>query len=301
MRKELFITSTDASQRLHCCIWEPVGRPVAILQIVHGMEEYIERYEPFALLMVQKGWAVIGHSHLGHGKSGYHERGHFSDSPLGPHLIINDIYLITKKAKELWSDTPLSIMGHSMGSFLVRRYLCEHSLEVSEAVIMGSGWYSSFETGIAYFSALFTCAIRGRHVKSQLLRSICSLPFLYAYKKEGRNAWLSVNRDNAESFTSDPLRGFGFTAGGYEYMYRNLYEVSRHLQFDNIRRDLPVLFISGENDRVGGEKAVRRLASDFRERGFTDISTHVVPGMRHEIFFEDNALETMSFVADWLG
>jgi len=301
IKKELYISSTDVEQQLHYFVWMPEENPVGILQLVHGMEEYIERYEPFACHMVSMGWAVIGHDHLGHGKSGKHVRGHFSDSPLGAHLIIDDIYVITQKAKELWPDIPISILGHSMGSFLVRRYLCEHSKDIQAAIIMGSGWYPPIATGLCYQAARLTCALRGRHTKSRLLSTLCSAPFLFAYRSEGKNAWLSVDRANAEGFVTDPLRGFGFTAGGYEYMYKNLYEVSCHKLFDQIRRDMPVLFISGEFDKVGGAKAVASLSEDFRKRGFIHVYEYVVKAKRHEIFFEDNADETMRYLGEWLS
>ena len=76
-------------------------------------------------------------------------------------------------------------------------------------------------------------------------------------------------------------------------MYKNLLEVSRHKLFEQIRRDLPILFIAGEDDPVGGAKAVKQLEKDFRKHGFRHITTHIVKGKRHELFFEDNAVETM--------
>jgi len=300
IKEHLYIPSSDKEQQLHFIVWKPESKPVSVLQIVHGMEEYIDRYDSFAKHMVALGWAVIGHDHLGHGQSGNYERGHFSDCAEGPHILVEDIYKITCKAKELWPDAKLSIMGHSMGSFLTRRYLCEHSSEVSSAVIMGSGWYPSISTGTAYYASLFTIVLRGRHVKSKILTSICSAPFLFAFRSEGKNAWLSVDKPNADAFTTDPLRGFGFTAGAYQYMYKNLLEVSQHKLFDKIRRDLPVLFISGENDKVGGADAVRKMAHDYQKRGFTNVSQHIVADKRHELFFENNSEETMKVISNWL-
>ena len=301
MKQHHFTTSTDEAQQIHYIIWQPDEQPRAVLQIVHGMEEYIDRYDAFARHMVAHGWAVIGHDHLGHGESGIHERGHFSDHPIGPHLLIDDIYRITQVAQQRWPNSPICIMGHSMGSFLTRRYLCEHSQDIHAAIIMGSGWYSAAETGLAYYAAKLTSAIRGRHTKSKPLTALCSLPFLFSFRNEGKNAWLSVNKQNVDGFTTDPLRGFGFTAGGYEYMYKNLLEVSRHKLFEQIRRDLPILFIAGEDDPVGGAKAVKRLEKDFRKHGFSHITPHIVKGKRHELFFEDNAVETMLTLSAWLN
>lgn len=301
MKTHHYISSNDPVQKLHYIVWQGEEKPKAVLQIVHGMEEYIERYDLFAEYMVSLGWAVIGHDHLGHGLSGIHERGHFSDDPMGAPLLIEDIHLITKTAQSLWPDLPLCIFGHSMGSFLTRRYLCEYSHEVRAAVIMGSGWYSPLETGTAWVSAGISRFFRGAHTKSWLLTKICSIPFLFAFREEGKNAWLSVDKANVEGFTTDPLRGFGFTAGAYRMMYRNLYEVSCHTHFDQVRRDLPVFFIAGEFDPVGGAKAVAALEKDYLEHGFTNVTSHVVRGKRHELFFEDDAAHTCRIIGDWLS
>lgn len=300
MKTHYFIQSTDAAQKLHYAVWSGEEKPRAVLQLVHGMEEYIDRYDLLAEHMVAQGWAVIGHDHLGHGQSGIYERGHFSDSPKGAPILIEDIRLITDEARRRWPDLPIYIFGHSMGSFLTRRYLCEYSKDVKAAVIMGSGWYSPLETGTALAAAKITCKLHGAHTKSELLTKICSLPFLFAFREEGKNAWLSVDKANAEGFTSDPLRGFGFTAGAYRMMYKNLYEVSKHTHFEQMRRDLPVMFIAGEDDPVGGAKAVKKLVDDYRKRGFRDVEGHVVIGKRHELFFEDNAEETCRLIGEWL-
>ncbi|MCQ2259577.1 MAG: lysophospholipase [Bacteroidaceae bacterium] len=301
MKTHHYITSSDSAQQLHYIVWQGDAQPRAVLQLVHGMEEYIERYDLFAEFMVALGWAVIGHDHLGHGQSGIYERGHFSDDPKGAPVLIEDIHKITACAHELWPNLPLCIMGHSMGSFLTRRYLCEYSHEVQAAVIMGSGWYSPLETGTALISSKITCFFRGAHTKSWLLTRICSLPFLFAFREEGKNAWLSVEKANVEGFTTDPLRGFGFTAGAYQMMYQNLYEVSCHTHFETLRRDLPVLFIAGEDDPVGGAKAVAALVKDYKRHGFADVASHVVRGKRHELFFEDDAQQTCMVVGEWLN
>lgn len=301
MKSHHYIASTDSTQQLHYVVWQGTESPRAVLQLVHGMEEYIDRYDLFAEHMVSLGWAVIGHDHLGHGKSGIHERGHFSDDPKGAPILIEDIHTITEIAKTQWPGLPLCIFGHSMGSFLTRRYLCEYSHEVRAAVIMGSGWYSSIETGTALLASKITGFFRGSHTKSKPLTAICSLPFLFVFREEGQNAWLSVDKANVEGFTSDPLRGFGFTAGAYRMMYQNLYEVSCHTHFSQLRRDLPIFFIAGEDDPVGGAKAIRALEKDYCSNGFTDITTHIVRGKRHELFFESDAQETCRILGDWLN
>ena len=55
---------------IHGVRWLPdSGKYEAVFQIVHGMVEYIERYEAFAEYLTEQGFLVVGHDHLGHGDS----------------------------------------------------------------------------------------------------------------------------------------------------------------------------------------------------------------------------------------
>ena len=50
-------------------LYQPILKPIAVLQISHGMCEYIERYEHFIHFMTNAGVVVTGHDHAGHGFS----------------------------------------------------------------------------------------------------------------------------------------------------------------------------------------------------------------------------------------
>lgn len=300
MKKHFRISSTDNSQELHGIVWAPdEGKPVGVLQLVHGMQEYIDRYDGFAHYLVSRGWAVIGHDHLGHGESGRWERGFFTERKDGADVLINDMRLITLEAKRQWPETPVFIFGHSMGSFFTRRYLTEYGKEVRGAIICGSGWYPPIATGTAYWAARIIGGIKGFHSTSKLLMCICSLPFLFAFKSEGHGAWLSKNKENVARYKADPLCGFPFTCGGYRDMYRNLLLVSRGYHYEQLR-PMPVLVISGSDDPVGGTQSVRHIAKQYRELGFTDVTEQVLEGDRHEILFEDDGERVMSIIAEWL-
>ena len=123
---ELSIPSTDQKNKLHVEVWEPEGEIRAILQISHGMVEYVERFQNFALWLNQYGILVIGNDHLGHGKTAA------GDADLGyigagkSKTLVDDQYEVTKYAKKTYGDVPLFLFGHSMGSFLARRYLMEY-------------------------------------------------------------------------------------------------------------------------------------------------------------------------------
>lgn len=299
MKQDLYITSADTDQSLHYVIWAPAEPPVAVLQLVHGMEEYITRYEPLAQAMVSRGWAVIGHDHLGHGQSGKWERGFFTERRDGARLLIDDMHTITQVARQRWTGVPLFIFGHSMGSFFTRRYLAEYGSDVNGAIICGSGWYSVLETGTAYWAARIISRLKGMHSHDKFLTALCSLPFLHAFADEGSGAWLSRNKQNVINYKADPLCGFGFTCGAYRHMYENLKLVSQSHHYSQLVA-VPLLVISGADDPVGGTKGVKRIAAQYRELGFPDVTERILQGDRHEILFEDDAADTIRFIADWL-
>jgi len=300
VKQDYYISSNDSSQTLHYVVWLPAGQPVGVVQLVHGMEEYVDRYDGFAKVLTEEGWAVIGHDHLGHGLSGKWERGFFTEKENGADVLIDDMHTITTVAHELWRGLPVFIFGHSMGSFFVRRYLAEYGKDVSGAIVCGSGWYAPIATGVGYYAARVIGGIKGFHKKSWLLTSLCSLPFLFAFRNEGKGAWLSKNKENVRWYNANPQCGFGFTCGGYRDMYRNLLFVSQHYHYERLI-DMPVLVISGEDDAVGGRRSVGRIADEYRRWGVERVTEKVVDGDRHEILFEEDADETMRFIARWLS
>lgn len=141
MRKQdIFVPSGDGKTKLHGFVWEPEGREIkAVVQLVHGMCEYIDRYHDFAVFLTEHGYAVIGHDHLGHGQSinSQADLGYFADAD-GHRIVVEDMHRITEFGKERWYGKPWFILGHSMGSFMLRRYLTLYSDELTGAIVMGT-------------------------------------------------------------------------------------------------------------------------------------------------------------------
>ena len=98
--------------------WLPEGEPVAVLQIIHGMNEYIRRYDAFAAYMAERGFVVVGEDHLGHGESvpegGTY--GYFCENDPAT-IIVRDVHRLKKLTQQDYPTLPYLILGHSMGSF----------------------------------------------------------------------------------------------------------------------------------------------------------------------------------------
>ena len=70
IKEEFYFDSRDGESRIHAVRYTPDdGNVKGIVQVVHGMAEYVERYENLAEFLTARGILVTGEDHLGHGKS----------------------------------------------------------------------------------------------------------------------------------------------------------------------------------------------------------------------------------------
>ena len=101
MKHEFYYTSRDSVTKIHAIEWLPDRDIKGVLQICHGMVEYIDRYDEFAEFMSEHGYYVVGHDHLGHGKSIQTEAdlGYF-DERKGNQYVIGDIYQLQEMTRK---------------------------------------------------------------------------------------------------------------------------------------------------------------------------------------------------------
>ncbi len=300
-RTELTIPSRASGRTLRAVLWEPETEPRAVLQVTHGMAEHIDRYEPFAAYLTGEGIAVIGHDHLGHGGSVRNpgDLGFFAENDASG-IVIDDMKTVTLEAKRRFPGLPLFLLGHSMGSFFARRYLALYGGELAGAVIMGTGWIPPSQAKTGLRLSRLICRTKGERSQSPLLEGMVLGGNAKAFPGEGRLAWLSVNPENVAAYEADPLCGFPFTAGAYRDFFAVMLAVSREEEFDNIRRSLPLLIVSGELDPVGGKRAVEKLAARYRQLDFADVTDKLFPGDRHEILNERDRDEVYRFIGGWI-
>ncbi|MCI8504841.1 MAG: alpha/beta hydrolase [Lachnospiraceae bacterium] len=304
-KEEFYLESDEKGQKLHCVTWQPKdGKVKAVVQIVHGMVEYVERYDEFAGFLTGRGYAVIGHDHLGHGKTAAtkEELGFFAEKDGDKHVIA-DLYRITCAGRERWPNVPLVIMGHSMGSFFTRKYLTRYSRKVDGAIIMGTGFMGLLLVAFGKFVAGCICRARGNHYRSRLLYNL-TLGGNNKRIKELRtdNDWLSTNEESVDRYNQDPFCTFIFTAGAYRDFFTILTDLAAKKNFGTMNRDLPLLFVAGEEDPVGNYgKGVRACHRQFESLGFQDLSIKLYPGDRHEILNELDRHKVFEDIAGWLN
>lgn len=301
-KTERFFPLENSDTKLHAYTWEPEDAEIrGVVQLVHGMAEYIDRYNDFAEYLTGLGFAVIGHDHRGHGQSirSLDDLGYFAEEN-GDKILLEDMHLVSLYAAHQWPDKPVFILGHSMGSFLVRRYVTLHSHELQGAVFMGTGQVPMSAAALGRRLAKMICRTRGDHHVSHLLTGMV----LGGYNKSIKNArtpvdWLSRNEENCDRYLADPFCGFEFTAGAYKDFFSVLVDLAANADENHLRRDLPILIISGEKDPVGGQDACIDVAKHYRYLGVEDVELKIYRDDRHEILNEVDREQVYQDLGEW--
>lgn len=294
--------SSDGKNDISYYIWEPEGRPSAVVQLSHGMCEYALRYAPYAAHLASRGIVFAGNDHLGHG-AGARESGNlgYIADEYGPDLMVSDLNTMTGILKERYPGVPVILLGHSMGSFLCRLYLSSYAEDLAGAIIMGTGGPDA-PVGLGCFLASAVSLFRGRRHPSPFLSKIAFSGYTKrCAKEEGGFAWLSVNRENVKRYEEDPLCGFVFTAGGFYDLFSMIGAVSTQEWAAGIPTDLPILVVSGAEDPVGGYgKGVMKVVSMLSGAGARRLTARLFPNDRHEILNENDREKVYAYIDGWI-
>ena len=294
------LTST-AGPELDVRAWMPERMPKAVVQFVHGMSEHIDRYDAPARYLAAQGYLVVGHTHLGHGPKAP-IKGFFAREDGWQHLI-DDVHALRVRTQREHPDLPYFLLGHSMGSFVVRCYLREHGEGLAGCLLSGTGCVPKSTAMTGVIVSTLICRLGGEQKPSAL---IDKLGFSASNKPFAPNRtpfdWLSRDEREVDKYIADPDCGFVFTASGYRDLFRGLIRLSDLNEMEKIPKDLPLLLFSGDRDPVGGMGAgVKQAAEEFRRAGLTDVTVKLYPEGRHESFNELNREEVYADMAAWLN
>lgn len=290
MKKEEFkYKSHDNLTDIRAVRYIPDGEIKGILQIAHGMVEYIDRYDLFARFLCEKGYVVTGNDHLGHGASvtSISNWGYFSEND-GYNNVLEDMHELTLLTKNLFPNKPYYLLGHSMGSFFTRYYLCKYSNELNGVVIMGTGQQNKITLSFATFICKVLSIFKGWRYRSRFVNNLA----LGSYNKKWEPSithvdWLTKDINIIKAYACEPRCNFVFTLNGYYNLFSLMKEIIRKDNLENMIKDLPVLFVSGQDDPVGNfGKSVELVYKQFKDINMKDVSIKLYKDDRHEILNE---------------
>lgn len=301
---EFYFPSSDGRTLIHVNQWTPLGGPVAgVVQIAHGVAEYGARYEPFARFLCGHGFAVVANDHLGHGKSLVEDcpMVYFGDENGWRHAV-EDMEELRRRTAKVFPGVPYFLFGHSMGSFLSRTHLIRYPGRLDGCVLCGTGHMSPALIAGGKLIAGREIRRLGRKAYSakadQLAFGAYNKPFA---PNRTRFDWISASEANVDAYIADPLCGGDTTLGLFRDMLGGLGIITKQANIERMDKDLPVLFIAGDQDPVGEMgKGVRRAYQAFRKAGVGDVSIKLYHGLRHEILNEASRRYVYQDVLDWL-
>lgn len=287
------IPSTNHLYDIHIYTYTPKKTPRYFLQITHGMCEYLERYEPFIRFMTSKGVLVAGHDHAGHGNSirTPEDLGYFSKDP-SDLTLVKDLKNVSDFLADHYSTLPHFMLGHSMGSFVLRKYLMKYGRSLSGVFISGTGGTNiGVAPGITLAKSL--AALKGDKNRSSFFNSVFFQGFNKNFKEEKDSvSWLSRDPKIRAAYKKDPKCNFIFTLNGFISFLSIMKDVTEEKWAEKMPKDVPFHLFSGTEDPVGAYgKGVQETFENLLEAKVKDVTIKLYEGGRHEMLNETNKKE----------
>jgi alpha-beta hydrolase superfamily lysophospholipase len=294
--------SSDGVHRCRAFEWRTPEQPRAVVQIVHGISEHMGRYDHVARFLREHGILVCGEDHLGHGQTAQMgEYGYFAQHD-GWTLVTADVRRLRQIQGEKYPGVPYFLLGHSMGSFLTRTYLCRYPGEVDGAILSGTGQESAPLVALGKGIASLLCAVKGGNRTSGLVNRLSLGAYNQKFKPNRTSAdWISRDEAAVDAYLADPLCSFQPTVGMFRDMMGGLQYIASPSALSQMDPATPVYLMSGDQDPVGGMgKGVKKVYGFFQKYGTRDLELKLYPGGRHEMFNELNRQEVLEDLLAWL-
>ena len=267
--------------------WEAgSATPLGVVQIAHGIAEHSKRYDRLAQALSSAGYIVYANDHRGHGDSvgGDVVLGGFGAA--GWDALVGDLVDFGTQIHAENPGLPLFLIAHSMGSFAAQQAILTHSELWHGVVLSGSTALNILVEALAAAPSDGPVGLTA---------------FNQGFENRTGYEWLSRDEAEVDKYVADPLSGFELPDETLPLLFSQAGRLADPAELARIRKDLPILIVSGQDDPVGGGgQLVNALGSRYTEAGVTDVAVQVYPGARHEIFNETNRDEITNYVIDWI-
>lgn len=255
-----------------------------IVQLIHGMCEYKERYLPLMEFLAEHGYASVIHDHRGHGKSVKSSRDLGYMYEVGVDGFLDDVLLINEFVHEQMPGVPVTVFGHSMGSLAARVFLREYD-DCMDALILSGPPSKNGAVDMGILLAKMLKRLKGARSLGKILEVLSFGSYAAPFREEkSKYAWINSDWDAVKAYEADPLCGYTFTTDGYLVLLHLLKMTYQIDGWECKKPELPILFLGGEQDPcVGGKKKFEEEVRALKQVGYQNVSGKMYPGMRHEI------------------
>lgn len=264
----------------------PLDSINGVVQIVHGLCEHKEMYYPFIDYLAEEGFITVISDNRGHGQSicnpddlGYMFRN-------GGEGLVSDIAQLNRFIKEAWTDIPVFIIAHGVGSVAARRFIADHSTDINGIIISGCPCYSGFSKIVR---AIKSERGQGTRFRSKKISDTIESCYSYTFSDSEPNSWRCSDSEYVKAFNADPLCSFIPTVNCYDELLKLTCDAYSKSRGKTIDPALPIRFLSGKDDPcMLSEKKFFNNIKLLEKSGNESISHRLFDGMRHDIIFEKN-------------
>jgi alpha-beta hydrolase superfamily lysophospholipase len=299
--KTFSVLSSDKIHTLSGKIFIPEGEIKGLFHIVHGMTEYIDRYDHLMSFLAQNGYVAFGYDHLGHGKTARskEELGFFAYKS-GYKYLVHDVFTFANAVKQLYPDKELILMGHSMGSFISRLAVEYNPTFYQKFIISGtSGPNPLSKIGLA-LANLIMLVFGKKHI-SKTVYTLAFGSYNKRFEKNTEYDWLTSNAEIVKKYSQDPLCTFKFTISAMIDLMHLLSDCNRKEWFSNIPKDMPIFILSGECDPVGDYgKGVTAVFEGLKAQN-ANATLKLYKNCRHEVHNDSLKAEMFSDILNFLS
>src|SRR5690554_3180986 len=200
----------------------------AVVVLVHGMAEHIERYHEFANFLSSEGYIVVGYNQRGHGQQDIDHLGYIAKHN-GFELFVEDLNQIVNQLKSTYPNIPFFILGHSMGSFVLQRYLEKEKPILSGAILSGSNYKQGPIVHLGIMLSSLQVALFGPKHKSKLMDHLSFGAFNKALKPNRTNFdWLTRDEAIVDDYIASLLDGQVFSASFFRDFLKGIKTIGKH-------------------------------------------------------------------------
>lgn len=245
--EELRFLSSDGEHKIYAKIMSPVGKIKGIVQICHGMNGYIDKYDEVAKKLLENGYVACGNTYLGHWDSvnSKEELGFFGEFN-GYKYLVSDVRKLTHLVMKRFPDINIFLLGHSMGSLIARCYISKFGEDLAGAIFSGTvGPQQIIDSGIQLANKM--AQMKGYRYRS---RKLYSVMFKFANREienpTSNYSWVTSRKDNVISEKSD----FLFTVAGLRDLMCLVKKANAFSEIEKVPKSLPIYFFSGSDDPI---------------------------------------------------
>lgn len=299
--ENLFYESANQVNKIAGYIYYPEGDVQGIIQISHGMCEYVNNYKDYIDFLTKNGYLVCGNDHLGHGASAKKDAYGFISEKDGYLHLVDDVHQLTVIVKEKYPKVPYILLGHSMGSFIARLYAFKYGKEIDGLILSGTAGKNPLAK-IGKIVAKHYIRKDGGTVPSAKLTHISFGNYNKKYKDAKTPMdWLSRDEEIPQNYLKDPQRNFLFTSSAFLDLITLIDLVNSDGWFSKFPKKLPVYLIAGDMDPVGNYgKGIKQVYYKLIEHRVDHIQMKLYKDARHEILFELNKEEVYEDTLIWI-